>query len=749
MKAKHKKVNTRNRKGKFISKISSFTSLDEVRKKLETLTTEKEKAEKQAREALCNLEQIIACMPGSVFWKDKNGLYQGCNDAVLKLLDLPRSEVLGKTDYDFAKKLGWSKERTDLFTKIDQEIMQTGIPRLGFEEPPFNFADGKTIYQLDNKVPLRDEAGNIVGVVGIGIDITELKTTQALLKKEKEHAESLSKAKSDFIANMSHDVKTPLSGIIGLSNLLEERLKGEELSFVQDIIISAEQLMGFFNNCLEMAKSENIDMTLIKERFNLQRLTNQISELFRPAIINKKLNFSVHYDSKIPECLLGSHPAVYRVLLNLTGNAIKFTDKGDITIDVSLSKRSTRKKAIVKIVVQDTGIGIPKDKQQVIFEQFTRLTPSYQGLYEGTGIGLFVVNKLIKSLRGEIYVTSEEGKGSKFTAVLPFDIPLLDYSEYGEDEEDNLNIQSTAPMTIDMASNSHTKEIQSFTPKIRHPISKKKAIKVLLVEDNRISQYLEKFILSRLNCEVDIAKNGAQTLEYFEPGKYKLVLMDIGLPDTNGDKLAYQLREKEKEKDSTYQVPIIGLTAHLLESLVASCKTAGMQEVLSKPLSSSQASELINRYVYSNKASTKPAKKKPHSGKRLGLGQDLPETKTELFQLAKYRLLDTETAAKVTSDPTVLKEILEALVKEVIPEEIVNLRASYAEKNWDRIESIAHKLKGGCSYCGAIKMFYACQYLENYHKTGHKQLLKKLYDQCITVLKETQQYVEEWLLLNH
>ena len=684
-------------------------------------------------------------MPGSVFWKDKNGVYQGCNDALAKLFRVPKEEVPGKTDVYFGKKLGWAKETAEAFMQVDQEVMRMGIARLNVEEPPFHFADGKIIYQLANKVPLRDEEGEIIGIVGIGIDITELKTTQALLKKEKERAESLSKAKSEFIANMSHDVKTPLSGIIGVSNLLQERLKDEELNFVQDISISAEQLMDFFNNCLEMAKSEHIDMTLIKERFNLQQLIKQILELFRPTVVNKKLNFSIHYDPKIPKVLLGSHPAVYRVLLNLIGNAIKFTDKGDVTISISLSKRSTRKKAIIKIVVQDTGIGIPKDKQHVIFEQFTRLTPSYRGIYEGTGIGLFVVNKLIKSLQGEIYVTSEEGKGSKFTVVLPFDTPLLEHSEY---EEDHLNTLPTKSMTIHTTSNNPIQKIPSSQPKAEQSILKQKKIKVLFVEDNRISQYLGKLLLSRLNCAVDIAENGVQTLKYFEPGKYDLVFMDIGLPDTNGDELASQLREREKEKESAYQVPIIGLTAHPLENVVASCKTVGMQVVLSKPLLSSQALELINHYVYSNKVSTKPAKEKPHSEKTQGLGRDLPETEAELFQLAKYRLLDTEKAVEVTGDPTVLKEILKTLVKEVIPEEILNLRASYAEKNWDRIESIAHKLKGGCLYCGTIKMLYACQYLERYRKAGHKKLLNKLYDQCITVLEETRQYVEEWLLLN-
>ena len=185
MKAKQKEVTICNGKGEIIGTISSSMDINELKKKLETLIAEKEKAEKQARKNFHQLEQIIACMPGSVFWKDKNGAYQGCNDTLLKLLDLPRSEVIGKTDYDFGKKLGWDAKVAEVFTQVDQEVIRTGIARLNVEESPFHFADGKLIYQLSNKVPLRNEEGEIIGIVGISIDITELKTTQALLKKEK------------------------------------------------------------------------------------------------------------------------------------------------------------------------------------------------------------------------------------------------------------------------------------------------------------------------------------------------------------------------------------------------------------------------------------------------------------------------------------------------------------------------------------------------------------------------------------
>ena len=442
------------------------------------------------------------------------------------------------------------------------------------------------IHQLVSKVPLRDTGNNVVGLVGIGLDITELKKTQALLKQEKTRVEKLSKSKSEFIANMSHDVKTPLSGIIGLSEILADHLKDEDLNFVHDISVSAKQLMDFFNNCLEMAKSEHVDITTIKERFSLKLSIKKITELFHSAIENKHLHFSVDYDPKIPDILVGSEAAIYRILLNLTGNAIKFTHQGSVTIYASLSKKSSERQATIKLVIQDTGIGIPKNKQEVIFEQFTRLTPSYQGHYEGSGMGLFVVNRLVKSLGGEIFVYSEKGKGSVFTVVLPLEIPMLDESEYEKDRRNSLkseiNQLSTQPEIFDKTSIN----------------SKKRVPNILFVEDNPIAQQIATLLLSPLGCTVEIADCGRKSLEVFEPGKYQLVFMDIGLPDLEGYLIAKQLRNIEESYPSPWRVPIIGLSAHAINTVRKHCQHAGMQGILNKPLSAKQARQVFNRYIY-------------------------------------------------------------------------------------------------------------------------------------------------------
>lgn len=682
---------------------------------------------------------IISSMPNNVYWLDRNCITQGCNNNVLQLLNLRRTEqFIGLTYEEMGKLAQWTEGQAQSFKHDDMEVIATGKPKSNVEEPPLYDQDGNPVYYLSTRVPLFDKNKNVIGVIGISADITERKHMEEQLRIAKDQTEALSKAKSEFIANMSHDVKTPLSGIIGLAEILENELNGKPHPFIQDILISAQQLMNFFNNCLEMAKSDQIDMVLTKERFNLKGLIDEIMELFSSAIQSKNLNFHIYYDPKIPQTLLGSRGAIYRIILNLIGNAIKFTHRGSISIHATLGKKSTSKKAIIKLVIEDTGIGIPHAEQRLIFEKFTRLTPSYQGIYEGSGIGLFVVDKLVKSLQGEIYIQSEEGEGSQFIVVLPLEVSLLDESEYGENHLDTISREASKPKQI----LHHEIEAPDSLETTKKTLSVKH---ILLVEDNLIAQQIGKTLLSALNCKVDVSETGNKAVQIFEPGKYDLVFMDVGLPDISGDIVAKHLRAKEK--DSNYHVPIIALTAHPVKNTLANCKEADMQGVLNKPLSSTQALQMINYYIHGQsyivhglEAFHEFSSKK--TTKNQVLTEDLPDTESQLFQLEVYPLLDNEKGVRAAGSPTLLKEMLEILIKEILPEEIANLKEAYTVKNWDQIASIAHKLKGGCLYCGATRMLYACQYLERYHKSGQNKLLNKLYNQCINVLEQTKKHLE-------
>lgn len=508
------------------------------------------------------LRELIALMPGNIFWKDKEGRLLGCNNNLAQILSLTSpDEIIGKRTLDLV-----GRELAEKIDPIDKEIMASTEPT-SKEEQGFDKFKNPAVY-LSYKIPLRNKAGEVIGLLGTSLDITAQKKMEEELKVAKEQAEAASRAKSEFLANMSHDIKTPLAGIIGLSELLSYRLQGEELAFAQTLLRSGQRLLNFFDNCLEVFNLESRDIALVHEAFNLKEMLNEIYDLFQPTIITKKLNFHINYDRAIPSRLIGSRAGIYRIILNLVGNAVKFTQYGMITVSAQCV-HITDQEAMIKLVVEDTGIGIAVEKQKIIFERFTRLTPSYKGVYEGSGIGLYVVQKFLDTMQGEINVKSKEGQGSQFTVTIPL--------QFSNSAAEPIQTQSTD---------------QSSSTKSRQMISE--PIRVLLVEDNLTAQMMESTLLSSIKCIVEVADSGEKALEMFEAGKYQLIFMDIGLPGIQGDAAARLIRKMEQ--GSNHHVPIVGLTAHTTDMQEQLCLLASMETVLSKPLSRQQAKQIIDQY---------------------------------------------------------------------------------------------------------------------------------------------------------
>jgi signal transduction histidine kinase/CheY-like chemotaxis protein len=533
----------------------------------------------QKNKEIFQLKSVLDNIPGDIYWKDKNGVYLGINETGCESLRRmgfawEKADIVGKTDYDL-----YPKETADEFRKNDLQVMQTGVK--SSREEAAILPSGERIIQLSVKRPLLGEDGETIGVVGNTIDITYLKKIESDLRVAKALAESANKMKSEFIANMSHDVKTPLSGIIGLSELVSVSSKEETTQkFLKDVQACGQTLMNFFNHCLELSTLDNADVTLIVERFSLKDLVNEIVTLFTPAISHKGLALTVSYGEEVPTYFFGSRAAIYRVLQNLVGNAIKFTHEGsiDISIRAEMPIVSGKKDLMVSFSVNDTGIGIPADKQKVIFEKLTRLTPSYQGIYEGSGIGLYLVEKFITAMGGKITLESREGVGSKFFVTLPLksvDLPVFSKqvitSTPPENNEDDLGLKSSDKLNL-----------QGET-----------MIRVLLVEDNEVAQKIVSILLNRIGCQVDIASTGAEAIESLEKTIYDLVYMDIGLPDMKG----YEVVEKWRE-NCYGNIPIIALTAHADTTERELCFKSGIDGILRKPLLEKQAVEVIDKFIH-------------------------------------------------------------------------------------------------------------------------------------------------------
>jgi signal transduction histidine kinase len=514
-------------------------------------------------------EGIINYLPGNVYWFDKNCIGLGANKNVLDQLNLSSVAEYRGMDYEeIGRRARFGKE-TAFFKQQSLEVISSGEAKLNIQEPAVPDETGKPIFFLSSRVPLYDHDKNIIGVAGISIDITELRQTQQELKKAKEIAEQASQAKSEFIANMSHDIKTPLAGIIGLAELLSYRLQGDEHAMASVLLHSGRQLLTFIESCLQIFKLEtnNIHFT---QAFDLRTLLMEIKDLFEPSLLTKQLSFTIKIETDCSLQIIGSRESVFQILSNLISNAVKFTEKGGITIVVKkISLQNDQPHAsLLSFSVIDTGIGIPQDKQYSIFEKFTRLTPSYKGIYEGHGIGLYIVDKLVKAMNGNIAVVSEEQRGSTFTITIPV--------EYASQE------------MISHKSNAGESVNQEQEPAPQFPL------KILIVEDHPIAQLSQSTLLSSMGHTVTLASNGEDAIKLFSPGAFDLIFMDVGLPGIQGDTASKLIREKEKDGSHT---PIIALTAHLSDEMGKSIKVMGVDLICKKPLSREKVYQLIKEIV--------------------------------------------------------------------------------------------------------------------------------------------------------
>lgn len=377
---------------------------------------------KEKEDAFHNLEYIVSNMPGYIYWKNKNSQYMGCNNNLAKFSHLKSpADIVGKTDYDFE----WGTEQADQFVKDDKEIMATGKTLTTEYELSTKKEDGSYLYVRTDKMPFYNKEGKVIGVLAIAVDITEQKILEKNVIEERDKAQIANKIKTEFIRNIEHDIRTPFSGIWGMANILWEKesdpLKKEWLG---DISQCAKELLNYCNEVLDFSKIEANELPLVEKKFSLSEIFLEVVKMETPPAKMRDLTLESIYDKNLPEIILGDKYRLYRILINLVSNAVKFTHTGKVSIEFKLAKQSA-KKVVVQFIVIDTGIGMPEERQSYIYEKFTKLSPSNQGVYKGVGIGLTIVKRFVDEMEGEIEVDSKVGIGSKFMCTIPFKLPLI------------------------------------------------------------------------------------------------------------------------------------------------------------------------------------------------------------------------------------------------------------------------------------------------------------------------------------
>ena len=446
-------------------------------------------------------------MPGHVYWQNNQGILLGCNDNQAKTLGLKnRKEIFGETISSFLDEKE-SKTHNDTFNTVLKTKQSVVL------EEKSTDGDGNEKYYFTQKRPILDNDGNTLGLLGYSLDITQRKRAELEVIKAREKAEIANKAKSDFLMNMSHDLRTPCSGIVGLAKILSEKeddpVKKTEL---QHIVKSSENLLNLLNEILDFTKVEDGAYKTLKQNFNLRRLINSIHELLAAEIEYKKLTTQIDYPNTIPDNIISDPVALHRVLLNLLGNAIKFTETGSIKTQINIDKT----KSILTISIQDTGIGIEENKLGVIFDRFSRLSPAYDGKHNGTGLGLSTVSRLLNELNGHISVSSKTNQGSVFTISLPIELNTDEHHHKDQSKSEVLN------KVLDFSNNPR--------------------LSVLIVEDDFISKQVSKTLFESFLAEVTWVGTANEAL-CCDLSQFDFILTDIGLPDMSGFDLAKKIRQ--------------------------------------------------------------------------------------------------------------------------------------------------------------------------------------------------------------
>ncbi len=513
---------------------------------------------KFAEEALAQerrlLETLMNNLPDAIYFKDRESRFLAISEGLAKRHGLVNpSDAKGKTDFDY-----FTREHAEQAFRDEQQVIATGKPIVNVEEKE-TWLDGSVTWVSTTKMPMRDPQGRIVGSFGVSRDVTERKKAQEELQKAKDAAEQANRAKSEFLANMSHEIRTPMNGILGMTELaLDTNLTREQREYLTMVKASAESLLGIINDILDFSKIEARKLHLDAVDFPLRPLLDEIMKTLALRAQQKGLELACRVAPEAPESVCGDPGRMRQVLVNLIGNAIKFTARGEVVVDVQPETR-TEKEICLHFSVRDTGIGVPKEQQRNIFEAFTQVDHSTTRKYGGTGLGLTISAQLASMMGGRIWVDSEAGQGSTFHVTARF----------------GLCGNGAAPPPPAQPAHLH-------------------GLAVLIVDDNATNRRILHEVLTNWRMRPRAVDGGAAALTVLSEAAaagepYPLILLDGHMPEMDGFTLAGKIQADPALNGAT----VLILTSAGQPEDVERCRQLGVRAYLTKPVRQSELLETI------------------------------------------------------------------------------------------------------------------------------------------------------------
>ena len=467
-----------------------------------------------------------------------------------------------------------------------------GSAHLDIQLPPHQHDEIGELYTCVNKMVMSLRIA-LQEVEEANIDLEEkvhqrtlkLQQLNTELEAARQKAEAANRTKSEFVANISHELRTPMNGILGMAQLvLNTPLDEKQRKQINILYESGNNLLTIINELLDLSKIEAGKMELEAIPFCLLQIIKNAVDLLHVRAEEKGLSLEIQADEHLPKQVIGDHNRLRQIILNLVGNAVKFTQKGGITVQIAL-ENIVNNTAQIKFAVIDTGIGISEQELPHLFDKFHQVDASTSRKYGGTGLGLFICHQLIELMGGQISVKTEEGKGCTFWFTL--NLPIVAGLSLPMSEFWTPNRPMTAPSEVVKISTQVSESRARQQAELQGP-------HILLVEDDKINQMVAQMTLEDINCQLDIANNGQEALDMTAARTYNLVLMDIHMPILDGYAATQRIRQREKNNNS--HLPIIAMTADAMLSDSETCSKAGMDDTLVKPINKGAFEQILNKW---------------------------------------------------------------------------------------------------------------------------------------------------------